>query len=259
MRGKTALITGSTSGIGAGIAEVLAERGVDVMLNGFGDAESIEQQRRTLAQTHGVRVLYDPADMGQPSQIAQLITRTEQALGRLDILVCNAGIQHVSPIETFEPSRWDAVIAVNLSAAFHAMQAAIPGMKQRGWGRIINIASVHGLVASPNKAAYVAAKHGLIGLTKVAALELAGTGITANAICPGWVLTPLVQSQFEARAANENRPVAEVQHEILSEKQPLAQFSTPRQIGVMVAYLSGDDAQTLTGTSLSIDGGWSAQ
>ena len=258
LHGKVALVTGSTSGIGQGIAEALAAEGAAVMLNGFGEPDAIEAMRAELAGRHGVTVLHDPADMTRPEQVAALVRRTEAALGGLHILVNNAGIQHTAPIEDFPAERWDAVIAINLSAAFHAMRAAIPAMRAAGWGRIINIASAHGLVGSIHKSAYVAAKHGLIGLTKVAALELAEAGITANAICPGWVLTPLVQRQLEARAEREARTVAAVTHDFLAEKQPLAQFTSTAQLGALAVFLCSEAAASMTGVPVSMDGGWTA-
>jgi 3-hydroxybutyrate dehydrogenase len=258
VKGKVAVVTGSTSGIGLGIARVLASRGVHILLNGFGDAAVIEGVRAGMAAEFGVSVSYSAADMTKPEEIAGLVRQADAEFGGLDILVNNAGIQYTAPIEEFPAEKWDAIIAINLSAAFHAMHAAIPLLKARGWGRIINIASAHGLVASAHKCAYVAAKHGLIGLTKVAAIELANTGVTANAICPGWVLTPLVQKQLEARAQQENTSVAAVTHDFLAEKQPLVEFTKPEQIGALVAYLCTDDASTITGASLSVDGGWTA-
>ena len=259
LKGKTALVTGSTSGIGLGIARALATEGADIMMNGFGDPAAIEQLRAGLAAEYGVRVLHDGADVSRGAPIEAMVARTEQELGRLDILVNNAGIQHVAPIEAFPPDRWDAIIAINLSSAFHATRAAIPGMKRRGWGRIINIASAHGLVGSAEKSAYVAAKHGVIGLTKVAALELANDGITCNAICPGWVLTPLVQRQLDARAASEQRSVEDVTKSFLTDKQAMAAFSTPEGIGALTVFLCSDAAATITGAPLSIDGGWVAR
>ena len=259
LQGKVALVTGSTSGIGLGIARALAAEGADLMLNGFGDPAAVEAIRAGVASKHGVRVLHDGADVSQAAPIAAMIARTEAELGRLDILVNNAGIQHVAPIADFPAERWDAIIAINLSSAFHAIHAAIPGMKQRGWGRIINIASAHGLVGSAEKSAYVAAKHGIVGLTKVAALELANDGITCNAICPGWVLTPLVQKQLDARAEREKRSVADVTHTFLTDKQAMAQFSTPEGIGALTVFLCSDAAATMTGSPYSIDGGWTAQ
>ena len=259
LKGKIALVTGSTSGIGLGIARALAEAGADVVLNGFGDAAAIEATRAELAGSHGVRVAYDGADLMKPDGVAGLVQRTAATLGPVSVLVNNAGIQHTAPIAEFPPEKWDAVLALNLSAAFHVMRAAIPGMVQAGWGRIINIASAHGLVASAEKSAYVAAKHGLVGLTKVGALELANSGVTVNAICPGWVLTPLVQAQIDARAKREGVDVKQVAHELLTEKQPMAQFTTPEGIGGLAVFLCSDPARTITGAALSIDGGWVAQ
>jgi 3-hydroxybutyrate dehydrogenase len=259
LRGKVAIVTGSTSGIGLGIARALAAEGASLLLNGFGGATEIEALRKDLAQRHGVAVGYSGADMTGPDQIAGMVALAHETLGGVDILVNNAGIQHTASIEDFPAEKWNAVIAINLSAAFHAMQAAIPLMKRAGWGRIINIASAHGLVASANKAAYVAAKHGIVGLTKVAGIELANAGVTCNAICPGWVLTPLVQKQIDARAEREGKPAEEVSRELLAEKQPMLAFSTPEQIGAMSVYLCSEAARTITGTTLSIDGGWTAQ
>jgi 3-hydroxybutyrate dehydrogenase len=259
LKGKVALVTGSTSGIGLGIASALAAAGADIVLNGFGDAAAIEQIRTTMAADHAVRVIYDGADVSKSGPIASMVARAQSELGSLDIVVNNAGIQYVAPIADFPAEKWDAIIAINLSSAFHAMHAAIPGMKARGWGRIINIASAHGLVGSAEKSAYVAAKHGIIGLTKVAGIELANDGITCNAICPGWVLTPLVQKQLDDRAAREGRGVAELTHDFLTDKQPMAAFSTPDQIGGLAVFLCSDSAATITGTHVSIDGGWTAQ
>jgi 3-hydroxybutyrate dehydrogenase len=258
LKGRVAVVTGSTSGIGLGVAEALAAEGAAVMLNGFGEAGQIAALQVRLSQAHGVRVSHHPADMTRPAEIAALIQAAASAFGGVDILVNNAGIQHTASIEDFPAERWDAVIAINLSAAFHGMAAAIPLMKSAGWGRIINIASAHGLVASAQKSAYVAAKHGLVGLTKVAAIELAQAGITCNAICPGWVLTPLVEAQIEARAARDGRPVGDVQRDLLAEKQPMHAFTTPAQIGAMAVFLCSESARTLTGAPLSIDGGWVA-
>ncbi len=259
LSGKVALVTGSTSGIGLGIARVLARHGADVVLNGFGEPQRIEQLRREFAEQARIRVGYVPADMAKPGEIRTMIAQVEREFGAADILVNNAGVQFTAAIEDFPDERWDAIIAINLSAIFHAMKAAIPAMKQRGWGRIINIASAHGLVASAQKVAYVAAKHGVVGLTKVAAIELANTGVTANAICPGWVLTPLVERQLADRAAAQGRTPQEAGKDMLVEKQPMHQFSTPEQIGAMAAFLCSDDARTITGVPLSIDGGWLAQ
>ena len=259
LKGKIALVTGSTSGIGLGIAQALAAEGADIMLNGFGDPAAIEKLRAELAQTHGVRAAYDGADISTRDGVAGLVQRTAASLGNPSILVNNAGIQHTASIATFPPEKWDAVIAINLSAAFHAMQAAIPAMVQAGWGRIINIASAHGLVGSAEKSAYVAAKHGLIGLTKVGAIELANSGVTVNAICPGWVLTPLVQAQIDARAKAQGVSTDEIARTMLAEKQPMSQFTTPEGIGGLAVFLCSDAARTITGAPLSIDGGWVAQ
>ena len=258
VKDKAVLVTGSTSGIGLGIARAMAEAGANIMLNGLGDPAAIEAARAELAQTCGVQVAYTGGDMARPADVVALVHATQATLGSLDVLVNNAGIQHTAPIETFPPERWDAVIAINLSAAFHAMQAAIPGMKVAGWGRIINIASAHGLVASAQKSAYVAAKHGLVGLTKTGAIELAGDGITVNAICPGWVLTPLVEAQLQDRSAREGASLEDVKRRLLTEKQPMAEFTTPASIGGLAVFLCTDAARTITGASLSIDGGWVA-
>jgi 3-hydroxybutyrate dehydrogenase len=259
LKGKVAIVTGSTSGIGLGIAKALAAEGADILLNGFGAPDAIEALRQEIATAHGVAVHHSAADMTKPAEIAAMVQVAQAELGGVHVLVNNAGIQHTATIADFPPERWDAVIAINLSAAFHAMQAAIPLMKQAGWGRIINIASAHGLVASAQKSAYVAAKHGLVGLTKVAGIELANAGITCNAICPGWVLTPLVQAQIDARAAASGRPGADVEHDLLAEKQPMLRFTQPEQIGALCVYLCSDAASTMTGVPLSIDGGWTAQ
>ena len=259
LAGKSAIVTGSTSGIGLGIATAFAEQKINVMLNGFGDQDAIEKLRKELAAKHGVKIAYSPADMSKPQDIRGMIEATQREFGAVDILVNNAGIQHVASIEAFPDDRWDAIIAINLSAAFHAIKAVVPGMKQRGFGRIINIASAHGLVASGEKAGYVCAKHGLVGLTKVVAIETANSGITCNAICPGWVLTPLVQKQVEAKAKETNVTVEKAKEDLLREKQPMLHFTTPEQIGSLAAFLCGDAAATITGAPLSIDGGWVAQ
>jgi 3-hydroxybutyrate dehydrogenase len=259
LKGKNAVVTGSTSGIGLGIARALAAQGVSVMLNGFGDKGEIETIRAGIAKEFGVQAHYSPADMTRPTEIAAMIAAAEKDLGSVDILVNNAGIQHVAQIEDFPPEKWDAIIAINLSSSFHTIRAAVPGMKARKWGRIVNIASAHGLVASVQKVAYVAAKHGLVGLTKVVALETANDGITCNAICPGWVLTPLVQQQIEARAKAGGRSVKDEELALLSEKQPMHTFSTPEGIGALTVFLCGDAAATMTGAAYSIDGGWTAQ
>jgi 3-hydroxybutyrate dehydrogenase len=258
LKGKVALVTGSTSGIGLGIARALAAEGADIMLNGFGDAGEIEQLRADLAREFSVRVEYDGADLSKPSQVAAIVKRTQDDLGNLDILVNNAGIQFVSPVEEFPEAKWEAIIAINLSAVFYGMKAAIPGMKAKKWGRIINIASAHGLVASPYKVAYVAAKHGVVGATKVAAIELANEGVTVNAICPGWVLTPLVQRQLEDRAREAGTDVPTEKKMMLQETQPMLNFSTPEEIGALTVFLCSDGAATITGVPLPIDGGWVA-
>jgi 3-hydroxybutyrate dehydrogenase len=259
LKGKAAIVTGSTSGIGLGIATALATQGCSVMLNGFGEVPAIEALRAKLASEHGVAVGYSPADMAKPAQIRELVADTANQFGGIDILVNNAGIQHVARIVDFPEDRWDAVIAINLSAAFHSTKAALPHMTAKKWGRIINIASAHGLVASGEKAAYVTAKHGIVGLTKVVAIEGANYGVTCNAICPGWVLTPLVQRQIETRAAAEGISVQQASHDLLREKQPLLEFSTPDQIGALAVFLCSEAANTITGSALSIDGGWVAQ
>lgn len=259
LKGKSALVTGSTSGIGAAIARALAKEGANVTLNGFGGKDEIEALRASIAKEAGVKVAYSPADMTKPVEIAAMILQAEKEFGSLDILVNNAGIQHVSPIENFADEMWDRVIAINLSSAFHTTKHAVPSMKKRNWGRIVNIASAHGLTASPQKSAYVAAKHGIIGLTKSVALELANFGITCNAICPGWVLTPLVEAQIAARAKASGTTIEETQIALLSEKQPMHKFSTPENIGALTVFLCSEAAVSITGSSYSIDGGWTAQ
>ena len=241
LKGRTALVTGSTSGIGLGIAKALAAQGANVMLNGFGDVDGPRAEVAAL----GVRVGYHGADMSQPAQIEAMVRACEAELGGVDILVNNAGIQHVASLEDFPAERWDAVIAINLSSAFHTMRCALPGMKSRNWGRIVNIASVHGLVASVQKSAYVAAKHGIVGLTKVGALETATTGVTVNAICPGWVLTPLVQKQVDARAERDGVDGDEAKRRLLGEKQPSLQFVTPEQLGALAVFLCSPAADAM--------------
>ncbi|MFV3073238.1 3-hydroxybutyrate dehydrogenase [Niveispirillum fermenti] len=259
LKDKVAIITGSTSGIGLGIARRLAAAGAHVVLNGFGDKAEIETVRTAIEADYGVQALYSAADMSKPDQIRAMIDLAVEKLGGVDILVNNAGIQHTAPVTEFPAERWDSVIAINLSAVFHGIQAALPHMQAKGWGRIVNIASAHGLVASANKAAYVAAKHGVVGLTKVVALENAEGAITCNAICPGWVLTPLVQKQIDALAAREGINGQEAQVKLLSEKQPSKQFTTPEQLGDLTVFLCSDAAANIKGASLTVDGGWTAQ
>ena len=259
LKGKTALVTGSTSGIGLAIARALAGEGANLMLNGFGDKAAIEKERAGLEKEFGVKARYSAADMSKPAEIADMVRATEKEFGALDVLVNNAGIQHVANIEDFPIEKWDAIIAINLSSSFHTIRTAVPGMKKRKWGRIINIASAHGLVASTQKVAYVSAKHGLVGLTKVVALENANAGVTCNAICPGWVLTPLVQQQIDARAKASGKSVREEEIALLSEKQPMHQFTKPESIGALAVFLCSDAAATITGSAYSIDGGWVAQ
>jgi 3-hydroxybutyrate dehydrogenase len=259
LKGKVAVVTGSTSGIGKAVAEAFAAEGCTVMLNGFGDRAAIEAQRAELAQKSGVSVAYHGADMSKPAEIADLVAKTRASFGSLDILVNNAGIQHVAPIESFPPEKWEAIIAINLSATFHAIHHALPIMKAGKWGRIINIASTHGLVASAHKVAYVAAKHGIVGLTKVVGMECADTGVTCNAICPGWVLTPLVQAQIEARAREQGIAVEQARRNLLAEKQPQLQFTTTEQIAGLALFLASDTASNMQGAQLVSDGGWTAQ
>lgn len=256
---RKAVVTGSTSGIGLGIARALAAHGNAVMLNGFGDSEAIDHLRANMSAEFGIDVLYNDADLSQPTGCISLITDAEKRLGAVDVLVNNAGIQYISSMEAFPAAQWDSIIAINLSAAFHTIQTALPGMRQRQWGRIVNVASVHGLVASAQKSAYVAAKHGLIGLTKVVALETAESGITCNAICPGWVFTPMVEKQVEMRAKRAGTSLEQAVHELLSEKQPTGRFTTVEQIGAVVMFLCSEAADNLTGTSIPVDGGWTAQ
>lgn len=255
LQGKTALVTGSTSGIGLGIAKALARQGANIVLNGFGDAET---PRREVAAL-GVRAGYHGADMSKPAEIEAMMKMVDADFGGCDILVNNAGIQHVANVEDFPPERWDAIIAINLSSAFHATRLAMPRMKQRNWGRIINVASTHGLVASAQKSAYVASKHGIVGFTKAVALETATTGVTVNAICPGWVLTPLVQKQVDARAEQEGVGVEEAKRRLLAEKQPSLQFTTPEQLGELAAFLCSPAADNVRGVAWNMDGGWAAQ
>ena len=259
LKGKSAIVTGSTSGIGLGVAEALAGEGVNILFNGFGDRAAIDAVVADTAKKFGVKTAYSAADMSKPADIRAMVKQAEDTFGALDILVNNAGIQFTANIEDFPEDKWDAIIAINLSSAFHATKAALPGMKTRNWGRIINIASAHGLVGSATKSAYVAAKHGVVGLTKVTALEQSDKLITCNAICPGWVLTPLVQKQIDDRAAKEGKTAAAVSSEMLGEKQSTNRFSTPEQIGALSVFLCSDAAINITGTTHSIDGGWTAE
>ena len=255
LNGKTALVTGSTSGIGLGLAVELARQGANVMLNGLGDIAAAKAE----VAARGGKVSYHGADMSKPAEIEAMVRACEAEFGAVDILVNNAGIQHVANIEDFPTERWDAIIAINLSSAFHSTRAALPGMKSRNWGRVLNVASVHGLVASAQKSAYVAAKHGLVGFTKSAALECATSGITHNAICPGWVLTPLVQKQVDARAAQAGVSQDEAKRQLLAEKQPSLQFTTPEQLGALAVFLCSPAADNIRGVAWNVDGGWVAQ
>lgn len=258
-RHKTALITGSTSGIGLGIATAFAARGANLVLNGLGDPGEIEAIRAGLERAHGVRVQFAAADMSDPESIATMIAMTIAEFGAIDLLVNNAGIQHVAPIEEFPPARWDAIIAVNLSAAFHTIRLALPAMQSRGWGRIINVASAHALVASPFKSAYVAAKHGIAGLTKTVALEVARKGITVNAVCPGYVRTPLVDKQIPETARARGITEEQVVNDVMLVAQPTRQFVTVEQVAALAVFLCGDAAASVTGAILPVDGGWTAQ
>ncbi len=255
LKGKTAIVTGSTSGIGLGIAKALAAQGANVVLNGFGDSEAPLAEVRAL----GVQASYHGADMGKPAEIEAMLHHATQTFGGVDILVNNAGIQHVARIENFPAERWDAILAINLSSAFHATRLALPAMQAKNWGRIINVASVHGLVASAEKAAYVAAKHGVVGLTKVTALENATTGVTCNAICPGWVLTPLVQKQVDAKAAAQGISNTEATRQLLGEKEPSMQFTTPEELGALAVFLCSPAGNNVRGVAWNMDGGWTAQ
>jgi len=255
LEGKTALVTGSTSGIGLGVALCLARQGANIVLNGFGDVDGPKAQLAAL----GVKVAYHGADMSKPADIADMMASAEREFGGVDILVNNAGIQHVALVEDFPPEKWDAIIAINLSSAFHTTRLAIARMREKNWGRVINIASTHGLVASAQKSAYVASKHGVVGFTKAVALETATTGITVNAICPGWVLTPLVQKQIDDRAAREGIPLDQAKTELLREKQPSLQFVTPEQLGELAVFLCSPAANNVRGAIWNVDGGWAAQ
>jgi 3-hydroxybutyrate dehydrogenase len=255
LTGKTALVTGSTSGIGLGIAKALARQGANIVLNGFGDAEGPKAEVAAL----GARVAYHGADMSKPAEIEAMMKFAAEQFDRVDILVNNAGIQHVAPVEDFPVEKWDAIIAINLSSAFHATRLALPAMKAANWGRVINVASVHGLVASAQKSAYVAAKHGIVGLTKVTALENATTGVTCNAICPGWVLTPLVQKQVDAKAAAHGWTNAEATKALLGEKEPSMQFTTPEELGELAVFFCSPAGNNVRGVAWNMDGGWAAQ
>ena len=255
LKGKTALVTGSTSGIGLGVAQQLARQGANIVLNGFGEVDAAKAAVAAL----GVAVDYHGADMSKPAEIEAMMAFAAQRFGGVDILVNNAGIQHVANVEDFPVEKWDAIIAINLSSAFHTSRLSIPGMRARNWGRILNIASAHGLVASAAKSAYVAAKHGLVGFTKSSALELATTGVTVNAICPGWVLTPLVQKQIDARAARDGITAEKAKVDLLGEKQPSLQFTTPEQLGDLAVFLCSAAADNVRGVAWAVDGGWTAQ
>lgn len=259
LKGKTALVTGSTSGIGLGIARCLAAEGANILFNGFGDIKEIEALQAATATEFGIRTAYHNADMSKPAEIEALMQFAEQKFGAVDVLVNNAGIQYVANIEDFPVEKWDAIIAINLTSAFHTTRLALPKMKARNWGRIINVASAHGLVASAQKSAYVAAKHGLVGFTKSTALETAQTGITCNAICPGWVLTPLVQKQVDDRAARENISNEAAKKALLAEKQPSGEFVTPEQLGGLAVFFCSAAADQVRGVAWNMDGGWVAQ
>jgi 3-hydroxybutyrate dehydrogenase len=255
LTGKTALVTGSTSGIGLGLASALASAGANIVLNGFGDAQAAEK----LIRAEGVKTFFHAADMRHPSEIEGMVRQSLLTFGSIDILVNNAGIQHVSPIENFPTDKWNDVLAINLSSAFHTTRLTLPGMRQSNWGRIINVASVHGLVGSADKSAYVAAKHGMVGFTKVTALETATTGITCNAICPGWVLTPLVQAQVDAKAKDLQISNEEAKQRLLSEKEPSLQFTTPDELGQLALFFCSAAGNNVRGVAWNMDGGWAAQ
>jgi 3-hydroxybutyrate dehydrogenase len=259
LRSKSAVVTGSTSGIGLAVARALAKEGADLMINGFGPADEIEAARKGIESEFGVKAVYSPADMSKPDEIVAMIRQAEEALGSVDILVNNAGIQHVSPVEDFPPEKWDAIIAINLSSAFHTTRTVIPGMKARGWGRVINTASAHSLVASPYKSAYVAAKHGIAGFTKTIALEVATSGITVNCISPGYVWTPLVERQIPDTMKARGLTKEQVISDVLLDAQPTKQFVTVDQVAALAVFLCSDAASQMTGANLSMDGGWTAQ
>ena len=259
LKGKTALVTGSTSGIGLGVAQALAAQGAHIVMNGFGDVDAPRAAIEAAGGAHGVRVGYHGADMSRASEIEDMMRYASAEFGRVDILVNNAGIQHVASVQDFPPEKWDAIIAINLTSAFHTTRLALPAMLAAGWGRIINVASVHGLVASAHKSAYVAAKHGIVGLTKVTALENATTGVTCNAICPGWVLTPLVQKQVDAKAAQHGISNEEATKLLLGEKEPSMQFTTPEELGALAVFFCSPAANNVRGVAWNMDGGWTAQ
>ena len=258
LKGKTALVTGSTSGIGLAIARALAKDGANLMINGFGDKAAIEKERAGLEKDFGIKARYSAADMSKPAEIAAMIAETEKEFGSVDVLVNNAGIQHVANIEDFPIDRWDAIIAINLSSSFHTIRAALPGMKKKGWGRVINTASAHALVASPYKVAYVAAKHGIAGITKTVALEVAQQGITVNAIAPGYVWTPLVERQIPDTMKARNMTADQVKRDVMLAAQPTKQFVTVEEVAALAVYLASDAARSITGAILSMDGGWTA-
>ncbi|UZK65851.1 3-hydroxybutyrate dehydrogenase [Sphingomonas sp. M1-B02] len=258
LKGKSAIVTGSTSGIGLALAKALAAEGASVMINGFGDADAIETERVALQAASGAKALYDGADMAKPDQIAAMVARAQDAFGGVDIAISNAGIQHVAPIEDFPVEKWDAILAINLSSSFHLMRAVVPGMKARGWGRILTTASAHSLVASPNKAAYVAAKHGIAGLTKTVALETAPFGVTVNCISPGYVWTPLVENQIPDTMAARGLTREQVINDVLLAAQPTKQFVLPEQVAALALFLCRDEAASITGANYSMDGGWTA-
>ncbi|MBL8448173.1 MAG: 3-hydroxybutyrate dehydrogenase [Zoogloeaceae bacterium] len=256
LKGKSAIVTGSTSGIGLGIAQAFARQGADVMLNGFGDADQIETLRFTLERDHGVKVRYSGADMSDAAAIHAMATTAQAEFGKVDIIVNNAGIQHVAPVEEFPPAKWDAILAINLAAAFHLIQAVVPDMKARGWGRIVNVASAHGLTASPFKAAYVAAKHGVIGLSKTVAIELAEHGITSNTICPGYVKTPLVEKQIADQARAHGIPPEHVVRDVLLSHQARKEFVQVDELAALAVFLCSDAGASMTATAIAMDGGW---
>lgn len=258
LKGKSVVVTGSTSGIGLGMARAFAASGANVLLNGLGDSGEIEKVRASIETEYKVKALYSPADMTRPDEIVGMIDMARGELGGVDVLVNNAGIQHVAPVDEFPPEKWDLIIAINLTAAFHSTRAALPGMKAKGWGRIINIASAHGLVASPFKSAYIAAKHGIVGLTKTVALETAQQGVTCNAICPGFVKTPLVDKQIDDQAKAHKLPREDVIKKVILERQPSKEFVKIEEVAALAVFLSGDAAASITGAAISIDGGWVA-